>query len=69
LPGPGVDFIDVDPAAVVVELGRLTRVTEIDVLRAFAGRDLPPHLDPSCKIIIPGDVSLTPLHFTGANLS
>jgi hypothetical protein len=68
LPGPGVDFIDVDPAAVVVELGSLARVAEIDVLRALTGRDLPPHFDPGRKIIIPGNVSLTPLHLTGADL-
>jgi hypothetical protein len=38
------------------------------VLRALTGRDLSPHLDPGGKIIIPVDVSLTPLHLTGANL-
>ncbi len=32
LPCPGVDVIDVDPAAVVVELGCLTRVAKINML-------------------------------------
>jgi hypothetical protein len=68
LPGPGINFVDVDPAAVVVELGRLTRVAKINVLRTFAGWDLPPHFNPGSKIVIPGNVSLTPLHLTGANL-
>jgi hypothetical protein len=49
-------------------LGRLTRVAKINMLRALSGRDLPPHFDPCGKIVIPGNVSLTPLHLTGANL-
>jgi hypothetical protein len=37
------------------------------VLRALAGRDLPSHFDPSRKIVVPGNLSLTPLHLTGTD--
>jgi hypothetical protein len=47
----------------------LTRVSEIDMLRALTGRDLASHFDPGGKIVIPGDVSLTPLDLTGTDLS
>jgi hypothetical protein len=46
----------------------LARVAGIDVLRALSSRDLPPHFDPGGKVVIPGNVSLTPLHLTGADL-
>jgi hypothetical protein len=38
------------------------------VLRALASRDLPSHLHPGCKIIVPGDVRLAALHLTATDL-
>jgi len=38
------------------------------VLRAFAARDLSPHLDPRRKVVAPGNVAFAPLHLTGAHL-
>jgi hypothetical protein len=38
------------------------------VLRAFAARNLPSHLDPGREVVIPCDVGLGALHLAGADL-